>query len=141
MKFHSGFKQRTVLFSVVFLLSLFIWACGGGSQQQVQERQLEEVKQDTELEIRQLLNDINERLEVIEDEMEEASGEIEEELEEAHQELLEQREIIEAEIEKVQNASLDTWEQVRISVSQKYNEARTTTNDVSRRVRDMLDQE
>ncbi len=140
MKPISRFHHKMLSLPAIFLVILFLWSCGGGPQQ-AQKRQLEEVKDNTELQLRQLRNDIAERIDYLDEQIDEATGETEEELKEARAVLKEQKELIDQCIVNVREATLEKWESVRGDTQKSYQDARSKMNEVSKNVREILDQE
>ncbi len=132
-------KPNVFPMASMLLLALFLFSCGGG-QRQVQEDRLEEVKEDTELQLRQLKNDIDDRISDLDDEIEEAEGELEEELKEIRDELKAQRERIAVEMEKVEAATLETWEDVLGEVHRTYQDARSKTVELMQEASEKLNQ-
>ncbi len=137
MKNFQKLTTNVLPMASMLLLALFLFSCGGG-QRQVQEDRLQEVKEDTELQLRQLKNEIDDRIEDLDGEIEEAEGELEEELKEIREELKVQRESIAAEMEKVEAATLETWEEVIGEVTRAYEESRGKTVELMQQAADKL---
>ncbi len=133
--------RKTLPLVAFVVVAMTMTSCGGGGQRAAQERQLEEVKEETEMQIRMLRNDIEERIEYLEEELEEAEGELEEHLQEAKQELQAQLEILDEQSEAVREATLDSWEDVRLNLQQVYQKATQTRNEISDKVRRKLEGE
>ncbi len=119
---------------------ILLWSCGGGAQQQVQEEKLAEAQESVTADVQEMKRDINERVAYLDEEIEASSGELQEKLQAFRAELEEQQEILDGEIERVENASLETWESVLDQVTAAVIKAREKTNEVSREVREMLDE-
>ena len=129
------------VYPLIAFLAIVFWACGGGGQNRVQRQQLEETKQETVQNINRYKNDIKERIEYVESELEEATGEAREKLMDAKNDLQAQHDLLEAELAKVESATLETWNNVIKGTSQVLSDSRKKTNEISRKVRDMLDEE
>lgn len=125
----------------VFLISLFLWSCGGGGPDRATKQKLEETKEQTIQNINKYKNDIQERIDYIDEELTEAQGELEEKLKAARQELVAQKELVEKELANVQDATLETWNEVVRKSSETLAGARTKMNEVSKNVRSWLDEE
>ncbi len=134
----KSIKKSTPL--IITMVVLFLMAsCGGGSHQKAQKERLKEVKENTSQQLQTLKMDIEQRIDYIDEQIEEASGELEEKLKEVRAELKKQRDIIEKDIEGVKAATLESWDQVLTNVTRHYQEVRSKTNEVSKKVREMLD--
>lgn len=124
----------------VIFFAIFMWSCGGG-QNKVQNEQLKEAKETTTQNLNKYKNEIEERIDYVEGQIEEASGEMKEELEESRAALKEQQELLEAELENVQDATVDSWNDVVSQASQSLTQARSKMNEVSKNVRELLEGE
>lgn len=125
----------------MFLLTIFLASCGGGGQNREANKQLEETKEQTVLNINKIKIDIEERIAYVNSEMDGATGETREQLEEARDSLSAQKELLESELEKVKAASLENWNEVVADASQAIADGRKETNEISKKVREMLDAE
>lgn len=134
--FGKGYPMITIM-----LVTLFLVSCGGGGQKRQANEQLEETKEQTILNINKIKVDIEERIAYVNGELENATGETREELMNAKERLSEQKEVLNAELEKVRNASLDSWNDVVASASEAIAEGRRKTNEISKKVREMLDEQ
>lgn len=139
MKTRLKNQKGTLILASFVMLLFFMAACGGGGQQKAQKERLNEVKESTSQQLQKLKMDIDERIEYIDEQIENASGELEEQLKEVREELKKQKDILEKEMEEVRAASIETWDQVLSSVTKHYQEVRGKTNEVSKKVREMLD--
>lgn len=133
--------QRIFPLTMMVTLMLFLWSCGQGGQNRAREAQLEEVKQTVEQDLRALQGDIKQRLNYLDEEIEQAGGETQEQLRSAREELQQQSERLEEEIETVKEASLDSWDEVVANVSRVATDVRTRTNEISKEVRGVMDEE
>jgi TolA-binding protein len=140
MKTYSGITSASYMMVAVFLITILLFSCGGG-QTGANKKQLEDAKQKTIQNINKLKNDIQERITYVEGEIEQASGEIKENLQQAKTELEEQKEVLNEELKKIQNASIDTWNDVVAKSSATLSQTKSKTNEVSKKVRDWLDGE
>lgn len=137
------FKRNYInLFSVLFILTaMFTLSCGGSSSQdKVREEQLKEIKAKAKSDLNALINDVEERIEYLDEEIENASGEAEQQLQDSREELEVQKERINDELDKIEEASLDTWNDVIDKTSEVTNDVRAKTNEISREVRDLLEE-
>ncbi len=135
-------KRRLIyVYPLIAFLTIVFWACGGGGQDRVQRQQLKETKQETVQNINRYKNDIQERIEYVQAELEEATGETREKLEAAKKDLQTQHDLLAAELAKVEAATLETWNNVIKGTSQVLSDTRKKTNEVSKKVREMLDEE
>ncbi|MFW5707787.1 MAG: hypothetical protein ACOCX0_02130 [Bacteroidota bacterium] len=134
----TGKRYQTL---TVLIMMMFLISCGGGGQNRQSERQLEEAKQETIQSINKIKVDIQDRIKYVDQEMENTTGETRDELQTARRELEAQCDILDAEMEEVNEASLDTWNEVINSTSQTLAETRKKVNEVSIEVRTMLDGE
>lgn len=128
------------LYVIIVLLGVMVWSCGGGPGR-AEKQQLEEKKQETVQNINRMKNDIEDRIKYVETEISEATGEMQQDLQEARKELENQRDVLAAELEKIKAATLDSWNQVIAETSKRLGESRKKTNEVSKKVREMLDGE
>lgn len=128
------------LIVVIFLASL-MWSCGGGGQNKAQREQLKEAKQQTTQNINRYKNEIEERINYVDSQIDEASGELEENLKEAREELKAQQELLAAELKNVEDASIETWNDVVANASESLTKARSKMNEVSKNVRSWLEDE
>ena len=127
------------LIAVIFF-AIFMWSCGG-SQNKAQNEQLKEAKETTIQNLNKYKNEIEDRIKYVEGQIEEASGEMKEKLEESRAALKEQQELLEAELENVQGATVDTWNDVVAQASESLGKARSKMNEISKNVREMLEPE
>jgi hypothetical protein len=123
----------------IILAALFLMSCGGGGQDRVRHQQLDELKEKTTADLNSIINDIDDRIEFLDEEISEASGSLEAELEDARGELNDQKKLLETEIERIENATLENWNEVIEHTSEVTVNARNKTNEVSREVREMLE--
>lgn len=128
------------VYVVIAMLGMLVWSCGGGPGA-ADKQKLEETKQETVQNINKIKTDIQQRIDYVESELEEATGEVRDELMKAKTELENQRDVLAAELEEIKGASLETWNEVIAQTSKKLGEARKKTNEVSKKVREMLDGE
>lgn len=119
---------------------ILLWSCGGGAQRQVQEEKLTEAKESVQSDVEEMKSDINERIAYLDEEIEASSGELQEKLQAFRAELKEQQEILDGELERVENASLETWDSLLDQVTATVIEVRKKTGEVSLEVREMLDE-
>lgn len=132
-------QKHIPLMGLLFTL-LFLWSCGGGAQKQVQAEKLEEAKTSVTSDINDMLTKVEERLDYLDEQIEEKEGETEEQLYKYRLELTAQQELLQEQLEKVSEASLDTWEDVISQVRSAVHEASKKTNEVSLAVREMLEE-
>ncbi|MFP4065457.1 MAG: hypothetical protein ACLFS0_08145 [Bacteroidales bacterium] len=132
-------SQHVFSFASALLLTVFMASCGGGAQQKAQESQLKEVKAEVTQELTQLRSTIDERITTIDGELEHADGEVKEQLELGKESLEEQRAKLTEEIEKVEDASVEEWDEVVNDVTLTYREANEEMNTVSKNVREWLE--
>ncbi len=136
----KGLKQ--ILFPVLLISLVFLWSCGGGgAQRQVQEEQLSEVKESVSSDLYELRHDVMERIAYVERQLEDATGETREVLKESHEELNAQLADLEQELENVRAASLETWDSVIEQVNGTVIRVQERRNEVSLRVRELLEDE
>ncbi len=129
------------IMSMLVMFALLLASCGGGgSADRVRQEQLNEIKESTSESLHDLLHDIEERIEIIEEQMEHADGELEAQLEESRDAVKEQKEIIENEMAKIDEATLDTWNDVIESSSATIAQVRSEINEISRKVRDLIEE-
>jgi len=128
------------LIAMIFFVTL-LWSCGGGGQNKVQREQLKEAKQQTTQNINRYKNEIEERINYVNTQIDEASGELQEDLKEAREELKAQQELLLAELKNVEDASIETWNNVVANASASLTKARSKMNEVSKNVRTWLDDE
>lgn len=126
---------------VVIFFATLMWSCGGGGQNKVQREQLNEAKQQTLQNINKYKNEIEERINYVNGQIDEASGELEENLKEAREELKAQQELLTAELKNVEDASIETWNDVVAKASESLGKARSKMNEVSKNVREWLEDE
>jgi chromosome segregation ATPase len=142
MKTYLGKINASYMTVALFLITILFFSCGGGGgQTSANKRQLEDAKQKTIQNINKLKNDIQDRITYVEGEIEQATGEIKENLQTAKSELEEQRNVLNEELKKVQDASIDTWNDVVARSSATLGQVKSKTNEVSKKVRDWLDSE
>lgn len=149
MKNTFKLEQRINLIKVlrsvtVFLAAIVIFsACGNGERaaRQAQKGQLEEAKEQTKTSVEMVKDDINERIEYIKEQKEDATGEVEEELKVAQSELEEQMKQLDARLAKVEEATVETWQDVLAETSGMVEESKKKTNEVSAKVLKMFDDE
>jgi hypothetical protein len=128
------------MFPIMILLASFlIVSCGGGGQDRVRHQQLEELREETLTDLNSIIFDIEERVKYVDEQLPETSGEVTSELEDAREELIQQKELVEAEVIKVENATLNNWNDVIEGTSEVAVHARTRTNEISRDVRESLE--
>lgn len=136
----KGLQQS--LFPVLLISLVFLWSCGGGgAQRQVQEEQLAEVKESVSSDLYELRHDIMERIAYVDHQLDEATGETQEVLEESLEELNAQLADLEAELENVRAASLETWDSVIQQVNGTVIRVQEKRNEISLRVRELLEDE
>ncbi len=123
---------------IMMMVVLFLWSCGDG-QKQAQQAKLKEVQEKTCMQLNELKKDIEKRIAYLDEQIESAKGELQENLKEVRAELKKQEEILEKEMELVRASSVETWDNVLADVKKKYQDVRTKTNEVSKKVRDWLD--
>lgn len=133
--------KKVQTLSFLLLLAVIFSSCGDGQRQarKVQEEQLKEAKEEAEVSINQIKRDVDERIEYLEGEIEEASGEVEEKLKESRKELKKQSAKLDEELKNIQEATLETWGKARTNASQTIENSRKKTNEISKKVREMLD--
>ena len=142
MKTYSGKTSASYLMVALFLSTILLFSCGGGGgQTSANKRQLEDAKQKTVQNINKLKNDIQDRIVYVDGEIEQATGEIKENLQEARAELEEQRNVLNEELKKIQDATIDTWNDVVAKSTATLGQVKSKTNEVSRKVRGWLDGE
>ncbi|MFP4289102.1 MAG: hypothetical protein ACLFQS_07570 [Bacteroidales bacterium] len=137
-------KSKKVLKSVpllVFSMMIIFASCGGGNQKDENNKQLQEAKQKTIKNLNQFKLDIEERIAYVDEEIEKADGEVEEKLIEAKSVLQEQRDLLQSQLDAVQDAGIDNWNDVVANATESYGKARQKTNEVSKEVSEMLDEE
>lgn len=133
---------KKLIVPVLFFSILIFWSCGGGgAQRQVQEEQLNEVKESVSSDLYELRHDIMERIAYVETQMEDATEEVRDKLEESRGKLDEQLVVIEQEIQNVENASLETWDAVLQQVTGSVQKAQEKRNEVSLKVRELIEGE
>ena len=128
-----------MIMTLIIMFSLILGACGGGADR-VRQEQLNERKESTAGNLNDILHDIEERIEIAEYQMEEAEGELQEELEELNSALKEQKENIEKELELINEATLETWNDVIDNTSKTIREVRTETNEITRKLLDLMEE-
>lgn len=133
-------KNQLIGLTGITLLALFMWSCGGG-QDRASKQKLEETKQQTIQNLNKIKGDIDQRIKYVDEEIEEASDELKEKLKEARAELKVQKDLLTKELEHVKGATLDTWNDVVAKASESLSQARKKTNEVSKNVRNWLDDE
>ncbi len=125
---------------MIFVTALF-WSCGGGGQNKAQREQLQEAKNQTIQNINRYKNEIEERIDYVDGQIEEATGELKNELEDARATLKEQQKILVTELKNVEDASLETWNDIVAGASESLGKARSKMNEVSKNVRELLEDE
>ena len=138
MKNYSEILRKSYSIVTIMAMTLLLWSCGGG-QSSSNKKQLEEAKQQTVQNINRIKNDIEERISYVDSEIETASGEIKENLQTARAQLSEQKDLLNAELTNVQEASIETWNDVVAEASSAISQARSNTLEVSKKVRNLLD--
>ncbi len=133
--------QRLMPITLMATLLLVLASCGQTGQNRAREAQLEEVKQTVEQDLRTLQRDIQQRLDYLDEEIEQTSGETQETLRQARQDLQQQSDRLEEEMEAVKEASLDSWDEVVANVSRVATDVRSRTNEITREVRKVMDEE
>lgn len=139
MKTYSNYIYKSIKLISLFLVMLIAWSCGGG-QQQERDKKLKEVKETTNTQLENLMADIDKRIQYLDEQIEEASGELEENLKEVREELKNQKKMIANEVESVKKATFEGWNEALSHATQKYQEARSKTNEVSKKVREWLEE-
>ncbi len=125
--------------AILIMLVSVLGACGGGGADRVRQEQLNEVKESALENLNEMLHDLEQRVEFLEEHIEEAEGEAKAELEEARELLEEQKEELEGEIAKIDEATLDTWNEVIENTSQVIQQVRTETNEIINIIREHIE--
>ncbi len=131
----SSISLAAILIMLVFILG----ACGGGSADRVRQEQLNEVKESALENLNDMIHDLDQRIEFLGEHIEEAEGEAKDELEEARDQLKEQKDVLEQEADKIDEATLDTWNDVIENTSQVIQQVRTETNDIINNIREHIE--
>jgi cell shape-determining protein MreC len=126
--------SKKLAWVMIICIPLMLWSCES-SQTGSNNKKLEEAKQTTIQNLNKIKNDIQERISYLDEQVKEANGELQENLTEARTELINQRDILAVELENVQKASIETWNEVVSKASASLGQARSKTNEVSRKVR------
>lgn len=121
---------------------IFLWSCGGGnSQQNAMEEKLLEAKESATENLNDLNKDLDDRIAYIDEQLETAGEEIKEDLMAARAELEEQKAIVAQELKNVEEAGLETWDSVVSATQQMVVKIKSSTNDASLKVRELLGNE
>lgn len=139
--FKNHFSRHLFHVPAMAILMFLFWSCGQSAQDSAREAQLDEVKQTVEQDLKALQGDIQQRLNYLDEEIEQASGETAEELRAAREAFQQQSERLEEEIEAVKEASLEDWDEVVANVSRVATDVRSRTNEITREVRALIDEE
>lgn len=141
MKLHLKKVFKALPIMMVVSMMIVITSCGGGNKNNETDKQLQEAKQKTIKNLNQFKTDIEERIAYVDEELEKADGEVEEKLTEAKSELQEQRDLLQTQLDAVQESGIDTWNDVVAKATESYAKARQKTNEVSKEVSEMLNEE
>jgi len=133
---------RVPQFMMIFVLfiSFLLVSCAGNQNKEAQ-RKLEETKNQTVENISKIKTDIESRIEYLDEELDSAAGQVKDDLEAARAELSKQRDMLASQIDELKEASLENWNDVVMKASETTAKAREKTNEVSKKVREMLDGE
>jgi len=132
-------KSQNLLFALLAIILFF--ACNGERRaEQMREEQLENAKEQTELSINEVRNDVKDRIQYLEDEIEQASGELEEKLKQSRKDLKDKLKRLDEELKKVEEATYDEWDKVLARVNEVVTDTRKKSNEVSKNVRELLDE-
>lgn len=134
----NSFPVKQLFPLVMILAAFFIISCGGG-QDRVQHQQLNELKGTTTENLNSIIDEIDERIEYLDEEISNASGNRKAELEDARNDLNNQKKLLEEEIENIEVATLENWNDVIENTSEVTVSVRARTNEISREVREMLE--
>jgi hypothetical protein len=133
-------RTLKLMFPLILMLSTFlIVSCGGGGQDRVRHQQLEDLKQETTTDLNSIILDIEERIRYLDEQIAETSGNHTSELEDARNELNNQKKLLEAELNNINDATLSNWNDVIEVTSEVTVNARARTNEISRDVREILE--
>lgn len=124
----------------ILFMALGLWSCGGGNQKQAQDQKLKEVKETSALQVEDVIRDVEQRIRFLDGEIEKASGELEQQLEEARGILKEQKESLNQATKSIKDATYEGWSDVLQQVGATLADARKKTNEVSLKVRNLLDE-
>ncbi len=131
-------KSKSTFPAFIVVLSLLLFSCGGGSQQRAQSDQLDELKEKTTANLKTVIIDIEERVDFLDDHISEADGELRADLENARKEMTEQKELLDIEIENIQAATLEDWNDVIENTSETTARVRNKINELTRELREIL---
>jgi predicted nucleic acid-binding Zn-ribbon protein len=134
-------KRRTALIMSLMLAFVFLWSCGGGGQQKVMEEQLQDAKDSATQSLNDLQKDLDDRIAYIDEQMETANEEVKEDLAAARAEFEEQKVLVSEELKNIEEAGLDTWDSVVAKTNELVADIKTARNEVSLKVRELLDGE
>jgi DNA anti-recombination protein RmuC len=129
-------KQVRLIFLMMMVLMA---ACSANDTSAEDQQRLEESKNTTAQALVKMKVDIENRIAYIDQELQTARGRIRVRLTEARAELDTQKVNLENEIRNVNQATLETWNEVVDDASESLARAKSKTNEVSRKVRAMLD--
>lgn len=133
-------RSSKVSFAAILIMLVFVLgACGGGGADRVRQEQLNEVKESALDNLNDMLYDLEQRVEFLGEHIEEAEGEAKAELEEAREQIKEQKGVIEKEIAKIDEATLETWNEVIENTSQVIQQVRTETNEIINNIREHVE--
>lgn len=123
---------------IVFLLSAVMLSACGSNHEKARQEELKQVRQSVEEDLGEIKKEIDQRMTLLTEEIDQTGDEMKTKLQDARSELREQRDLLEIEIEKVEKATLENWDIVISSVSEKVQKIQSKTNEVSRNVREWL---
>jgi lipopolysaccharide export LptBFGC system permease protein LptF len=134
--------RKSALLMSLMMAVIFLWSCGGGnSQQNAMEEKLLEAKESATENLNDLNKDLDDRIAYIDEQLETAGEEIKEDLMAARAELEEQKAIVAQELKNVEEAGLETWDSVVSATQQMVVKIKSSTNDASLKVRELLGNE
>jgi hypothetical protein len=140
-KFHFSFFS--FIAAIPFLIAVLIWSCGGGDGTSTAERlkqdQLNEVKESVLAEINNLKNEVEQRIEFLEDEAGTADNQVRARMDEYRNELIEQNELLSKEYQNIQDATFEEWNDIAEGASETINQVNQKTNEITKEVRDLID--
>jgi peptidoglycan hydrolase CwlO-like protein len=128
------------ILSVIILSTLFLMACPGDQQRRA-DQEFQAAQEERLQELRELRDDIDNRIDNLNDEIDEAQGDVQAALEDARDDLREQRDRIDQEIDNIETASRDNWDQVEERAARTAEQVRIRTNEIYRDVEQWVEGE
>jgi CHASE3 domain sensor protein len=135
------FSKLNILFLLITISAVLLSSCQYGEEQENDEgkSKIEEMRKETLSRYDELTNEIDRHVEEINGRLEEASDEAREGLENTREALLDERSKLERAMVDVQEASLDTWDEVTVFADNTYEAARDGVNSIIEDAREWME--